>query len=240
MPVATMLPLPTGMHPHLTGPQAELVARASGKTSAYEQDSVLSNIGIWRPAVVAHADRRGRDPVASQLGVWAVEQITQRTPIVRVHPATASMLRTIVEHVAALTERCELMQRAVARIMVEVRTGQDHRCPPSLQQDVLRRPSYAPALAIAPALPAPVPPPPVAKVEDLLPVRTSTMLAVSPCPHEAYLVRELRPVDRVQEHVLGADRHQASPSEASGFAVQRIMEPPSLQSALGRALHDGI
>lgn len=28
------------------------------------------------------------------------------------------------------------------------------------------------------------------------------MLAAPPCPHEAYLVRELDPVERVQEHVL--------------------------------------
>jgi len=82
--------------------------------------------------IVEHAEGGWCDPVASQLGVWAVEQITQRTPIVRVHPATASMLRSIVEHVAALAERCELVKRTVARIMIEVRTGQDHRCPPAL------------------------------------------------------------------------------------------------------------
>jgi hypothetical protein len=32
------------------------------------------------------------------------------------------------------------------------------------------------------------------------------MLAAPPCPHEADMVRELRPFDRVQEHVLGTDR----------------------------------
>ena len=73
-----------------------------------------------------------------------------------------SVLGGIVEHVAALAERCELVKRTVARIMVKVRTGQDHRCPPALYQNVFRRPSHAPAPAIAPALPVPIPPPSVA------------------------------------------------------------------------------
>lgn len=33
------------------------------------------------------------------------------------------------------------------------------------------------------------------------------MLASAPCPYEAHMVRELRPIDRVQKHVLGSDRH---------------------------------
>jgi len=73
--------------------------------------------------IVEHAERGGRDPVASQHRIGTVEQITQRTPIMRVHPAPASMFRAIVEHVAALAESRELVKRTVAGIMVEVRTG---------------------------------------------------------------------------------------------------------------------
>ncbi len=145
-----------------------------------------------------------------------------------------------MDHVASLTERCQLVVRAVAGIMVEVSTGQYHWRPPALYQDVLCRPSHAPASAIAPALPAPIPPPSVAEVEDLLHMGTPTMLAAPPCPYEAYLVRELDPVDRVQEHVLRADRHQAPPSEASGCGVPGIMGSALLRSVPGRASHGGI
>lgn len=40
-----------------------------------------------------------------------------------VHPASAPMLWSIVKHVASLAERRELVERTVARIMVEVRAG---------------------------------------------------------------------------------------------------------------------
>jgi hypothetical protein len=41
------------------------------------------------------------------------------------------------------------------------------------------------------------------------------MFAGAPCPHEAYMTRELWPVDRVQKHVLGSDRHQSFLSGAA-------------------------
>ena len=108
--------------------------------------------------MIEHADRRGRDPVGSEPGIRTVEQIAERAPVVRVHPAPAPVLRAVVEHVAALAERRELVEGTVARIMVEVRAGQYNRRPSPLQQNVFPRPSHASTLAVAPVMPFSVPP----------------------------------------------------------------------------------
>jgi hypothetical protein len=50
----------------------------------------------------------------------------------RIHPAPASMFGTVMDHVASLAERCQLVKRAVAGIMVEVSTGQYHWRPSSM------------------------------------------------------------------------------------------------------------
>lgn len=155
-----------------------------------------------------------------------------------VHPASAPMLRTVMEYVATLTQRRELVERAVTRIMVEVRAGQHHRRPSTLRQDVFCRSSCAPPLPVAPAMPFPVPPSSVPEMEYFLPMGAPAMLASAPCPHKANMVGELRPVDRVQKHVLGSDRHQASPSEAPGCGAPSITEPALQRSAPGRAWHD--
>lgn len=69
----------------------------------------------------------------------------------RVHPAATTMLGTVVDHVAALAERCQLVQRTVARVMVEMCAGEHHRCPFAYTEDVFRRPpTNTPTDAIAP------------------------------------------------------------------------------------------
>lgn len=90
-----------------------------------------------------------------------------------------------------------VVERTVAGVMVEVRTGQHHRSPGTLQQDVLGWPSHAPALAVAPAASFPIPPSSIPQMKYPLSMRAPTMLAATFCPHEAHVVRKLRPVDRV-------------------------------------------
>ena len=128
-----------------------------------------------------------------------------------------------MDHVAALTKGSQLVKSAVTRIVVEVRTGQDHRCPPAISENVLGWSLYPSTVAIAPVLTASVPPSPIAKVEHLLPMRTSAMLASSPCPDEAHKVRELRPVNWIQEDVLRADRHEVQIRSALAGAVELIV-----------------
>lgn len=107
----------------------------------------------------------------------------------RVHPTSTAMLRTVVNHVAALAERCQLVKRAVAGIMIEMRAGQDHRCPFSHLKDVLSRSTNTPAVAVTPIRPAFVPPASVSEVEDPLPMWAPAMFAASACPYEADQMR---------------------------------------------------
>ena len=98
-----------------------------------------------------HAKWCWRDPVSTPHGIWTKEQVTEGTPVMCVHPAPAAMLRPVVDHVTALAERRHPVQRTVARIMGEMGTGQHHRRPSTVRQDILRGTSHAPPLAIAPA-----------------------------------------------------------------------------------------
>lgn len=120
------------------------------------------------------------------------------------------MLRAIVEDVATLAQRRELVERAIARIMVEVCAGQYHGRPGTILQNILSRPPHAPSSTAAPALPFTVPPSSIPEMKHSLPVRAPAMLAAVPGSYETHMVRELRPIDRVQKHVLGTDRHQAA------------------------------
>ena len=80
--------------------------------------------------------------------IGAVEQITQRSPAMRVHPSPAPMLGRIVDHVAALAERRQLVEGAVAvaGIVVEVGTGQHHGGPPAAGEQIVRPSPHAPPM----------------------------------------------------------------------------------------------
>ena len=126
------------------------------------------------------------------------------------------------------------MKGAITRIVIEVRAGQHHWCPPALDQDVLGRSSYPSPGAVAPVLPAPVPPSTVAKVENSLPVRTPAMLAAPTCSHEPNKMRELWPVDGIQKDVLRADWHEVQIRSALVEAVE-LIAPTMTQRVRDRA-----
>lgn len=159
-------------------------------------------------SALQHADGGWRDPVGTALRVWAMEEIAQRPPTMRVQPATTAMLGSIVDHVAALAQGCQLVEGAVTGIVVEVRAGQHHFGPFASCEDVLGWASHAPPLRTPPVEPLRVPPPPVPQMKDALAMRSPTMLANAPCPFEADEVRDMLPVDRVQKDMFRADRHQ--------------------------------
>lgn len=106
-----------------------------------------------------------------------------------VHPTSTAMLRTVVNHVAALADRDQRVQRAVAGVMVEMRAGQHHRRPFPDMEDVLGRPTNTSTIAVSPIRPAFIPPASVAEVEDPLPMRTPAMFAASSCLHEVDQMR---------------------------------------------------
>ena len=125
-----------------------------------------------------------------------------------------------MNHVTALAKRRQVPKCAIAGIMVEMRTGEHHGRPSALDKNVFRWSSHAPTPAVPPAQPGPVPPASVAQMKDLLSVRTRAMLASSLCPDEANELRELRPVDRVQKHMFGADRHQIANPGAEAVSAR--------------------
>ena len=118
------------------------------------------------------------------------------------------MLWPVVDHVAALAEGREIGIRVVGRIVVPVRGCKDDMGPAGSAEDINARPGPDPAPPpIAPATGLSVPPTPVAEVVDHLPVRPPTALTPTLRPAEADRDRQLAPVDRVEEAVLGPARH---------------------------------
>ena len=118
------------------------------------------------------------------------------------------MLRPIVDHVAALAESREVGVRVVGRVVVAMGGCKDDVGPTSTAEDIDARPDPDPAPpSIAPTAGLSIPPAAVAEVVDHLPVRSPAALTPALRPAEADRHRRLTPVDRVEEAVLGPDRH---------------------------------
>lgn len=122
------------------------------------------------------------------------------------------MLLPVVQDVAALAKRLEVRGRVVARVVIQVGTGQIH--PGGIARrvgwDCLGRCQLQlAALAAAPGLRHLIPPAPVPQVADQLAVGAATAFAAAFGPPEADHLGELHPVDWVEEAVFRADRHDA-------------------------------
>ena len=121
------------------------------------------------------------------------------------------MLRPVVDHVAALAEGREVGVGIVRRVVVPVGCGQHHPGSAGTAEDVsLRSDPDPPAPPVAPPAGVSVPPAAVAEVVDYLPMRPPAALAAASSPAEPDQRRELRPVDGVEEAVLGPDRHRSA------------------------------
>ena len=118
------------------------------------------------------------------------------------------MLRPVVDHVASLAEGHEVGVCIVRGVVVPVRRGQHHPGPTGEAEDVgPRRDPDPPASPIKPEASIGVPPATISEVINHPPVRPSAALTAAPRPAGPDHGRELRPVDRVEEAVLGPDRH---------------------------------
>ena len=153
-------------------------------------------------------------------GVGAAEQIAERLPLKQRAPSSPLMLRTVVDQMASLAEGREVGVGVVGRVVISVSGGKDDFGSAGAAQDVGTRPDPdPPPPTIAPATRLSVPPAAIAEVIDHLTVRSPTALAPALRAAEADRHRQLAPVDRVEEAVLGPDRHD-------GGTV-----PPSLKEA---------
>ena len=119
------------------------------------------------------------------------------------------MLWPVVDYVAALAEGCEVGVRVVGGVVIAMGGCQDDIGPASATENIhCSGPDPDPAPPpVAPATSLSVPLAPIAEVIDHLPVRTPAALAAALRPAEADRHRQLAPVDRVEEAVLGPDRH---------------------------------
>jgi hypothetical protein len=153
-------------------------------------------------------------------------QVAQRAQAERVPPALPAMLGRIVEHVAALAQRGEIARHVVPRIMIEMRAGQHHigRADAGEVDAIADRDPPPPRRPPAPG--ACIPPAPVAEMCDEAPMRPRAAFAARAGTTEADRVRHLRPVDRIQPAVFGADRHRDSMSHA------RVEEKRNLRLSL--------
>ena len=60
------------------------------------------------------------------LAVWSKVEVAQRSSSEQGQPAPPLMLPSVMQHVAALTERFEVAGAIVGRIVINVRAGEEH------------------------------------------------------------------------------------------------------------------
>ena len=119
------------------------------------------------------------------------------------------MLGSIVDHVASLAKGREVGVRVVRGVVVLMSSGQHHLSPAGPSEDVsFYSDPDPPAPAVTPPASICVPPATVAEVVDCPPMRSPAALAAASRAPEPDYGRELRPVDGVEEAVLGPDRHE--------------------------------
>ena len=143
-------------------------------------------------------------------------------------PPSPAVLLAVVEHVTSLAECGEVARPVVARVMVEMRAGQNHVGDretrgrgdagevglPLLEHMRWRQLAHPPAMTVTPGATLGVPPGAVAQVRDVLAVGAAAVLAAALSPGEADDIREFAPVDGIKPAVLGRDRHDQSLSPA--------------------------
>jgi hypothetical protein len=143
-------------------------------------------------------------------------QIAKRTQAKDVPPPLPAMFGCIVEHVAALAQCGEITRHVVARIVIEMRTGQHHigrtdggHVEPSPPLPSNRDPSAA---VRAPMPGVGIPPSPVTEMRDEAQMRPRAPFAARASTSKADRIRQLLPIYRIEPAVLGADRHRDSMS----------------------------
>lgn len=138
-----------------------------------------------------------------------VEQVPDRPPAKSRPPARPSVLGRVMDHITTLAESRQIAWPVIARIMIQMGTGQNDAGQPDLtDHDIAHRnstPRHRP-----PALLAGIPPAAIAQMRHPLQMRARAPLAASASPSEPDGSRHLRPVDRIKPAMLGADRHRES------------------------------
>ena len=137
------------------------------------------------------------------------------------------MVRSIMDHVAALAETFQVALPVVARIMIEMRRRQDDAGLSERHRLLDIRPSRWPAPTITPRVARGVEPATIGQATDSLTMRPAASLADTTGALEAHASADLRPVDRVEPAQLTLDR-QSSPLFTMESVYRRFCRPPAI------------
>ena len=118
------------------------------------------------------------------------------------------MVRPIVQHVAALTERAQVLEPIVGRIAVQVRRREHDARHPTPSRLLEVGPSGGTPSAIPPCRRLLVEPAPIRQAAEEDEVRPATTLAPSLSALEADAAAQLAPVRGIERSQLRADWHR--------------------------------
>lgn len=109
---------------------------------------------------------------------------------------------------APLTERLQVGESVVGRVMVQMGRRKDDAGGTKLVESNAPRRLTRPAAAVAPPVGILIEPAAARNAENFCAVRTRAVFTPTPRPAEADELAELGPVDRVEPSKAGADRHE--------------------------------
>ena len=143
-----------------------------------------------------------------RLTILSQKKVSNRLPPPKRDPSPATMLITVVHHVAALTKSLEIFGPVVRWIMIEV-SGREHDFgSPGCEMLARRlRTAQSASAPISPGLLFFVPPATIAQVLDLQAMRTAASFTSAFRSLKTDDGRQLRPIDRIEPFVLRMDRH---------------------------------
>ena len=141
------------------------------------------------------------------------EQITEGFAPKQGEPAAPAMLGPVVDHVAALTEGGEVGVRVIAGVVVAMGGSQHDPGRTNAGEHIIDPQGWTgdPSSPVTPRPGVSVPPAAIAEVVDDPSMGALAGFAAALGPAEADRDRELRPVDRIEKAMLGADRHGLTP-----------------------------
>jgi len=186
------------------GPSAPCCASLAAIRASAAPALALASPKVSRAPATSPSSPTGGD----HCRVQTEEEIADRRAPAVSDPALRQMVRTIVQHVAALAERAEILWPIVGRIAVQVRRREhDARHPkPSRLHKV--GPAGGPSSAIPPNRRLLVEPAPVRQAPKEDEVRPAAALAPSSSALEADAAAQLAPVRGIERSQLRADWHR--------------------------------
>ena len=133
------------------------------------------------------------------------------------------MVRPIMDHMAALAQAPEIAQPVVARIVIEMRRGQDHPGVPDLHGFHEIGPSGGPAAAIAPGVLSGVEPPPVGQATDGDTMGPAASLAHAGSALEPHPATNLQPIVGIKPpHLTEGQRGEKRGGATGGAQVPGV------------------